>query len=155
MFSTISLFLPLLKWNVLGSRGEGKVERWKDGGWFRLLSGLQVQDICHTNWLVWLVGAHLSAPLVSDWKFMFPQVSSSISGYGVIGPRLSGATVISYFKTRHSHNISNLSPLHFFCICTVYLAQLWGKPSNFFFLFIVFFFGETLDKMKHVLSSCT
>lgn len=65
-------------------------------------------------------------------KFIFPQVPSSISGYGVAGPRLSATTLISYFKTGHGQNLTNLSALRLFCIYmpifTLNGSQLWPQP---------------------------
>lgn len=83
-------------------------------------------------------------------KFIFPQVPSSISGYGVAGPRLSATTVISYFKTRHSHNISN-----YVQFTSVYSS--WtpiGSVSKKNITLVQFFFFFFRVETQNLLSSC-
>lgn len=102
----------LLIWSAgrNGKRKGKKGKRWRVD--LILLSGLQPQDICHTDVFDWWESIYLEG-LWAVSKFIFPTVPSSISASTESGPRLSANTLISYFKTRHSKTITL-----FFCICT-------------------------------------
>lgn len=97
-------------------RGKGrKRKRWRVDS-ICYLGYKSKTSVTQTDLFDWWVPIYLDG-LSAVSKFIFPQVPSSISGYGVAGARLSATTVISYFKTRHGQNLGNLSALHFFCIC--------------------------------------